>query len=93
MYFDGKTYDPALDKARLGKLIYKVWSQMSDGGWHTLGAISAATGGSEASVSARLRDYRKPRFGSHTVDRVRVRQGLWKYRVIPNFKVQPGLFD
>ena len=31
--------------------------------------------------------------GSHTVDRVRVRQGLWKYRVIPNFKVQPGLFD
>ena len=45
-----------------------VWRVMSDGNWHTLKEISEKSGYSEASVSAQLRDYRKTRYGGHTVD-------------------------
>jgi len=41
---------------------------MADGNWHTLKEISEKSGYSEASVSAQLRDYRKTRYGGHTVD-------------------------
>ena len=45
-----------------------VWRVMADGNWHTLKEISEKSGYSEASVSAQLRDYRKTRYGGHTVD-------------------------
>ncbi len=83
MWFDGETYSPELDQKRLEKQIYRVWFAMSDGHWHTLSEIRTLTGGSEAAISARLRDYRKPRFGAHEVQRRRVSRGLWSYRVIP----------
>lgn len=38
----------------------------------------------EASVSARLMDFRKARFGSHYVDQEYVLMGLWKYRLTVN---------
>ena len=38
------------------------------------------TGDPEASVSARLRDLRKKRFGSHIITRRYVSDGLWQYR-------------
>ena len=43
------------DRARLATLQQKVEALMRDGAWRTLAQISAACGGSEASVSARLR--------------------------------------
>ena len=45
-----------------------VWRVMADGKWHTLKEISDASGFGEASVSAQLRDYRKTKYGGHTVD-------------------------
>jgi len=39
-------------------------------------------GGSEASVSARLRDLRKAKFGAHTIERQRVSAGLFRYRMV-----------
>ena len=45
-----------------------VWRVMADGEWHTLREISDKSGYSEASVSAQLRDYRKTKYGGHTVD-------------------------
>jgi len=36
----------------------------------------------EASVSARLRDLRKEKFGGHVVERRAVKRGLFEYRVI-----------
>ena len=45
-----------------------VWRVMADGKWHTLKEISEKSGFSEASVSAQLRDYRKTKYGGHTVD-------------------------
>jgi hypothetical protein len=42
-----------------------------DPAWISLQSLATSTGDPEASVSARLRDFRKPRFGGHTVDRRR----------------------
>ena len=82
--FDGLTYDAKLDNIRLTGLLKRVHAFMSDGGgWHDLGEISHYTGGSEASVSARLRDMRKTRYGSHIIDRRRVGlSGLFQYRLV-----------
>ncbi len=84
--FDGETYEPAKDGPRLGTLLERVWSLMSDGEWRNLEDISKATGGTEASVSARLRDFRKPRnswrFRVNEVQRKRVTGGLWVYRFV-----------
>ena len=78
--FDGRTYDPGRDRERLSGMLARVATTMADGQWHTLRELATATGGSEAAVSARLRDLRKPRFGGHTVDRQHVGNGLWEYR-------------
>ena len=57
---------------------------MRDGAWRTLDEISVAVGAPPASVSARLRDLRKEKFGAHLVER-RSRgergRGLYEYRV------------
>ena len=89
--FDGKTYDPAQDRPRLTMQLFRVRRLMQDGQWRTLGAIAKQVGASEASVSARLRDLRKPKFGALVVDRRRVAgaNGLWEYRVAPPPPPQP----
>ena len=80
-HFDGATYEPAHDQARLSTQLGAVKALMGDGRWRTLTQIRAAVGGSEAGVSARLRDLRKPRFGGYTVERQRVDGGLYEYRM------------
>lgn len=82
--FGGATFDAERDENRLTRQKRDVWLFMKDGEWHTLPEISEATGHPEASISARLRDFRKPKFGSHTVQREYVERGLWQYRLIPN---------
>lgn len=83
MRFDGETYDPARDEARLGSQLERVKALMADGAWRGLADIAAMTGGSEAAVSARLRDLRKARFGGFRVERRHVEGGRWVYRVLP----------
>ena len=63
--------------------LIRVWSVMRDGGRHTLAEISKVTKDPEASVSARLRDLRKPQFGGHTVERRQMINGKFLYRVDP----------
>lgn len=82
--FDGNTYDHERDCARLSKQLLAVINVMKDGRWRTLPELAHATESPEASVSARLRDLRKPRFGGHTVERQYVRKGLFQYRLIYN---------
>lgn len=82
--FDGVTYDPELDGARLATLLNRVSALMGDGQWRTLAEIVAQVGGTEPSVSARLRDLRKPKFGGYTVDRRRrgaAERGIHEYRL------------
>lgn len=80
--FGGATYDRDRDHERLGKQALEVWAVLQDREWHTLSSISAATGHPEASVSARIRDLRKPKFGGYEVEREFVRRGLWRYRIV-----------
>ena len=80
--FDGATYDEKRDKARLSGQLLRVQQVMADGKWRTLRDLSRAAGGTEASVSARLRDLRKPRFGALTVERRSMGGGLFVYRVV-----------
>ena len=81
--FGGTTYDPRLDAERLAAQLVAVRELMLDGRWRTLADIERETSAPQASVSARLRDLRKKRFGAFTVvaDRAHGASGLWRYRV------------
>ena len=81
--FDGSTYDAARDEVRLTGQLQNVKQVLSDNRWHTLSEISQRIGGSEAGISARIRDLRKPKFGNHTIDRQHIGGGLWRYRWVP----------
>jgi hypothetical protein len=82
-YFDGDTYEPELDQGRLATLLNRVHQHMLDGEWHTLAELARTCGGTEASVSARLRDLRKDRFGGNDVRKRRSieHDGLFEYRL------------
>lgn len=82
-WFDGATFDKDRDGVRLTGQLARVRYAMGDGRWHTLAQLARDTGGSEASVSARLRDLRKPRFGAFDIERRHVEGGLWEYRMVP----------
>ena len=79
--FGGITYAPALDHVRLNGQLLRVFDLMKDGQWRTLAEIAAVVGGTEAAVSARLRDLRKEKYGARDVSREWVEGGLWKYRI------------
>lgn len=103
MSFDGSTYEPKLDKVRLTRQMKVIFRIMLDNKWHTLSGLSQQTGFSEASISARIRDLRKPRFGLHTVDRTRLLKlndqhyydptGRFEYRLTVNAKANVTLED
>ena len=74
------------DEGRLGKCLAGVLGVMSDGQWRTFAEIQARLEGmeilaSEAGVSARLRDLRKPKFGGFVVEKRRRSAGVWEYRL------------
>jgi len=81
--FGGFTFDQERDGPRLNRQCQTVFDLMIDGKFRTLREISRSCNEPEASVSARLRDLRKPRFGSYNVERRHVAAGVWEYRVLP----------
>lgn len=83
--FDGETYDPELDQNRLAKQLGRVYDVMRRGAWLTLDEISQMTDDPPASISARLRDLRKRRFGAYVIERRRrgdPADGLFEYRLL-----------
>lgn len=93
--FDGPTFEPALDEARLLSQIGRVFNLMRDGQWRTVSTIAASTGDPEPSVSAQLRHLRKARWGGHTVNRRRypgdpVVSGLFQYQLLTNGTLLDG---
>ena len=96
MPFDGATYDRKSDCARLTGQMLRVWQVMQDGKWRTLSAIEHETAklradfnlDSQAAISARLRDFRKIKFGAHAVERERVEGGLFRYRLLIRKTIQ-----
>ena len=82
--FDGKTYDHAKDNLRLKTQLARVLSVMYDNQWKTLGEISAVTKDPQASISARLRDLRKQKFGGYVIERRNrglATDGLFEYKL------------
>jgi len=79
--FDGATYDPAVDEDRLATALGRIYEAMTDGQWWTLMQLAQVGRCTEAAASARVRDLRKTRFGNHRIEHVRVRGGLWRYRM------------
>ena len=80
--FDGATYDPRRDYERLSGQLKAVFDVMKDGRWRTLKELAAAVEGSEAALSARLRDLRKDKYGAHTIEREHIERGLYRYRMV-----------
>ena len=81
---DGATFAEE-DRKRLNKQALRVYAVMRDEQFHSLHTISERTGDPEASISARLRDLRKAKFGGHTVVRRRIPEtGVWVYRLVWN---------
>jgi len=73
------------DHARIASQRAAVLAFMRAGRWRTLAEISHATGAPEASVSARLRDFRKPEIGGWTVNKRRKFNswsGSWEYQMV-----------
>ncbi len=86
--FDGKTYDPALDGARLRSQLGRTYETIKRGKWWTVKDIcfyhSSHYGkvDSESGVGARLRDLRKRKFGGHNVEGRRVgKSAVWEFRL------------
>ena len=82
--FDGETFDAERDGARLTTQLGEVRRYMlaqGSGVWLSLAEISDALGYPEASVSARLRDLRKDKFGGYEVPPRWRGAGTWEYRV------------
>lgn len=79
--FDGVTYQPERDHERLKGQLGRVFNLMKDGRWRTLDGIAEYVKGSPAGVSARLRDFRKAKYGSRTVERRHIGHGRFQYRL------------
>jgi hypothetical protein len=78
---DGETYNRGLDLNRLNAQSRRVYDVVAKGEWLTLRMIADQTGDPEASVSARLRDFRKDKFGAMNIERKRGDNGLYWYRL------------
>ena len=83
MPFGGKTYNSGLDRIRLLSQLGQVLCIMRDGNWRTLSTLERQVDGTEAAISARLRDFRKPKWGTHLLEKRRVGDnGLYEYRLL-----------
>lgn len=81
-------YDEKLDGARLDDQLHEILAVMlhagTTGTWLTLREIWQLTKHGESSISAQLRNLRKPKYGSYLVEKRRRGEpgrGLWEYRV------------
>jgi hypothetical protein len=84
--FDGADIQPA-DHARLADQIGRVYAVLEDGDWWSVQAIAGVielrfrVTDPEISISAQLRNLRKPRFGGHQIERKR-EGNLSLYRLV-----------
>ena len=75
----------AEDRERASMQREKVFELMKDGAPRTIGEIARAIEAPPESIQAigaRIRDFRKARYGRHTVEKKQVRPGLFQYRLI-----------
>lgn len=80
--FDGSDYKHERDSARLSGQLLRIWDAMRNGQWRTLDEIASMTRTPHSSASAQLRNLRKEKFGSHTIEKRYTDDGLYLYRLI-----------
>lgn len=80
--FNGADYNRVQDRERLTGQILRIYDLMKDGQPRTLGQIAEHTCDPEASISAQLRNLRKPRFGGYVVEKENLGKGLFQYRLV-----------
>lgn len=82
--FDGATYVPEQDQARLSTQLLTVRRVMFRhlNEYLTPDQLEALTGYRWASISARLRDLRKSKFGGFDIERQSRGKGQWAYRLV-----------
>ena len=82
--FDGADISVQHDQVRLTTQLDRILTVIGDGKWRTLHQIATLSQAPEASVSAQLRNARKPRFGAHVIERRTLgdrSRGLYAYRL------------
>jgi hypothetical protein len=79
--FDSGVDLSASDHIRLGAQIKRVLDALSDGCWHSVPEIARLTSDPEVSVSAQVRNLRKPKHGGYTIERRRV-ANVYEYRLV-----------
>lgn len=86
--FKGSTFDTKLDADRLNGQQKRVHDAIIDGEWRSLREIAAITDDPEASISARLRDFRNDEYLSTLFIMESRRKpgaekrGCWQYRLL-----------
>lgn len=88
-YYDGPCFDPKLDGERLKKQSGRVFHVLNFGDWVTLREIEELTGDPQSSISAQIRHFRKPCYGSHIIEKRRrgdPSRGIWEYRLVQGDK-------
>lgn len=77
------SYEARHDKIRLDTLLGLVLEALRTGAWLTLSELRERTGrGSEAGISARIRDLRKFGFTVSRRRRGEAKRGLFEYRLV-----------
>jgi hypothetical protein len=96
--FAGDSYVESLDRARLSRQLERVRAYMLGVHWKTLAEIKFAleqlyypTKFPEQSISARLRDLRKPTYLCRLERRRRGTGGTFEYQLLPAIPVRPQL--
>lgn len=79
--FDGATV-LGIDTPRLAGQLARVYSFMIDGRFHSLSEIASVAGGLETSISARVRDLKKKKYGAHKIEKRKVKGQPREYRLV-----------
>lgn len=62
--------------------MHQILATLRSGDWLTLPELNEKTGAPVASISAQLRNLRKPEYGSHRIDRRRRAGNLFEYKLV-----------
>src|SRR6187431_3341804 len=79
--FDGADIVPERDSPRLTTQLETIRQKMMNGQWWTVAELEYETGHPATSISAQIRNLRKPRMGGWTVERRHVGDGLYEFRL------------
>ena len=82
--FDGDDYVDSRDRQRLKGQMQRVYNCLNDYRWWTVDDICRVTGDRNgASISAQIRNLRKPKFGAYIIEKEHKGNGLYAFRMLP----------